>query len=101
MCGSIVDIHSVAAEIRRGKKKKLQSKNIMSASATQGGHRKLQQEGQHPLTGQRAATGQPVSRTQASDAMTSWLPCYEAKCVQRRCFQCRSVPLRSDIKGME
>ena len=49
------------------------------------------------------ATGQPVSRTQASDAMTSRLPCYEAKCVQRRCFQCQcgSVPLRSDIKGME
>jgi len=47
------------------------------------------------------ATGQPVSRTQASDAMTSRLPHYEAKCVQCRCFQCRSVPLRSDIKGME
>ena len=29
------------------------------------------------------ATGQPVSRTQASDAMTSRLPRYEAKCVQR------------------
>jgi len=47
------------------------------------------------------ATGQPVSRMQASDAMTSQLPRYEAKCVQRRCFQCGSVPLRSDIKGME
>ena len=45
------------------------------------------------------ATGQPVSRTQASDAMTSLLPRYEAKCVQRRCFQCGSVTLRSDIKG--
>ena len=45
------------------------------------------------------ATGQPVSRTQASDAMTSQLPCYEAKCVQRRCFQWGSVPLRSDMKG--
>jgi len=44
------------------------------------------------------ATGQPVSRTQASHAMTTWLPCYEAKCVQSRCFQCGSVPLRSDIK---
>jgi len=33
--------------------------------------------------------------------MTSRLPRYEAKCVQRRCFQCGSVPLRSDIKGME
>jgi len=47
------------------------------------------------------ATGQPVSRTQASDPMASRLPCYEAKCVQRRCFQCGSVPLRSDIKGTE
>ena len=47
------------------------------------------------------ATGQPVSRTQASKAMTSRLPRYEAKCVQRRCFQCGSVPLRSDIKGTE
>ena len=34
------------------------------------------------------ATGQPVSQMQASDAMTSWLPRYEAQCVQRRCFQC-------------
>ena len=47
------------------------------------------------------ATGQPISRTQASEAMTSRLPRYEAKCVQRRCFQCGSVPLRSDIKGTE
>ena len=47
------------------------------------------------------ATGQPVRRTQASDAMTSRLPRYEAKCVQRRCFQCGSVPLRSDVKGTE
>ena len=47
------------------------------------------------------ATGQPVSRTQASDAMTLRLPRYEAKCVQRRCFQCGSVPLRSDIKGTQ
>jgi len=47
------------------------------------------------------ATGQPVSRTQASDAMTSRLLRYEAKCVQRRCFQCGSVPLHSDIKGTE
>ena len=47
----------------------------------------LQQEGQHPLTGQRAANfrllaNRIVSRTQASDAMTSRLPRYEAKCVQ-------------------
>ena len=35
MCGSMVDIHSAAAEIRRGKKrKKKQDKNIMHASAT-------------------------------------------------------------------
>jgi len=62
----------------------------------------IKQEGQHPLTGQRAdkfqATGKPVSRTQTSDAMTSRLPRYEAKCVQRRCFQWESVPLHSDIK---
>jgi len=47
------------------------------------------------------ATGQPVSRTQASDAMTKWLPRYEAECAQCRCLQCRSVPSRSDIKAME
>jgi len=33
------------------------------------------------------AIGQPVSRTQASDAMAMRLPRYEAKCVQHRCFQ--------------
>jgi len=47
------------------------------------------------------ATGQPVTRTQAGEAMTSRLPRYEAKCVQRNCFQCGSVALRSDIKGTE
>ena len=47
------------------------------------------------------ATGQPVSRMHASDAMTSRLKRYEANCVQRRCFQCGSVPLHSDIKGTE
>ena len=47
------------------------------------------------------ATGQPVSRTQATDAMTSRLPRYEAKCGQRRCFQWGPVPLRSDMKGTE
>jgi len=47
------------------------------------------------------ATGQLVSGTQANDVMTSRLPRYEAKCVQPRCFQCGSVPLRSDIKGTE
>jgi len=44
MCGSMVDIQSATAEIGRGKKedrhkKKPQDKNIMSASATQGGHK--------------------------------------------------------------
>jgi len=39
----MVDIQSATAEIRRGKKerrRKKQDKNIMSASATQGGHNK-------------------------------------------------------------
>jgi len=36
----MVGISSVTAEIRRGKKKK-QDKNVMSASATQGGHNKV------------------------------------------------------------
>jgi len=44
MCGNMVDIQSPTAEIRRGKKeeryKKPQDENIMSASATQGGHKK-------------------------------------------------------------
>ena len=44
MCGSMVDIQSAAAGIRRGIKKiedrkKSQGKNIMSASVTQGGHK--------------------------------------------------------------
>jgi len=41
---SMVDIQSATAEIRRGKgkkKKKPQGKNIMSASATEGSHKKL------------------------------------------------------------
>jgi len=48
MCRSTVDIQSATAEIRRGikkkkieeRRKKLQGKNIISASATQGGHKK-------------------------------------------------------------
>jgi len=46
MCRCMVEIQYPTAEIRRGKKKKEdrkkkpQSKNIMSASATQGGHKK-------------------------------------------------------------
>jgi len=61
------------------------------------------QEGQHLLTGQRAANFMLLANqwAQASDAMTSRLPRYEAKCVQRRCLQCGPVPLRSDIKGTE
>jgi len=44
MCRSMVDIQSATAEIRRGKnkerrKKKKQDKNIISASATHGGHK--------------------------------------------------------------
>jgi len=44
MCRSMVDIQSATAEIIRGikkeedRRKKPQGKNIMSASATQGGH---------------------------------------------------------------
>jgi len=40
----MVDIQSATAEIKRGKKeerKKKQDKNIMSTSATQGGHKKI------------------------------------------------------------
>jgi len=43
MCGSMVDIQSPAADIRRGKeRRKIETtgQNIMSASATQGGHKK-------------------------------------------------------------
>jgi len=44
MCGSMVDIQLPTAEIRRGKKDrrkiKTTGKNIMSVSATQGGHKK-------------------------------------------------------------
>jgi len=45
MCGSMVDIQSATSEIRRGKKerKKKQDKNMMSASATQGGRNKNMQ----------------------------------------------------------
>jgi len=46
MCGSMVDIQSVTAEIMREKKihgrrekKKPWARDIMSASATQGGHK--------------------------------------------------------------
>jgi len=40
----------------------------------------------------------PTSESNAScDAMTSRLPRYQAKCVQRRCFQCGCVPLRLEV----
>jgi len=40
MCGSMVDIQYPTAEIRRGKNQEERNgtKNIMSASTTQGGH---------------------------------------------------------------
>jgi len=45
MCGSMVDIQSATAEIRRGKEEEdsrnHRAKNIMSASATQGGHNQV------------------------------------------------------------
>ena len=45
MCGSMVDIQSAKAEIRRGrkrnKKKKPQDENKMPASAMQGGHNNI------------------------------------------------------------
>jgi len=45
---AMVDIQSAATEIRRGIKeedrKKSQGKNIMSASATQGGHNNIYQD---------------------------------------------------------
>jgi len=44
------------------------------------------------------ATGQPVSRTQASDAMTSRLPRCEAKCVQRRCCTCVKTTARRTVQ---
>ena len=46
MCGSMVDIQSLTAEIRRGKKEeerqKPQGKNIMVCPITQGDHQKVQ-----------------------------------------------------------
>ena len=43
MCRSMVDIQSATAEIRQGKKeeRKKHDKNTMSASGTQGGHKRL------------------------------------------------------------
>jgi len=67
MCGSMVDIQSVAAEIRRGikkKKKETTGKNIMSASATQGGITKV------TLSGRGAALRVCVGRQLAVDLST-------------------------------
>jgi len=49
MCGSMADIQSLTAEIKRGKKerrrkKKPQGNNIMACPITQGGHNKRQDE---------------------------------------------------------
>jgi len=65
MCRSMVDIQSASAEIRRGikKDKKPQAKNIMSASATQGGHNKyllrLVHVGQLPIAAATDFTDSP------------------------------------------
>jgi len=62
MCGSMVDIQSATADIRRGKKeerrrkKKPQDENITSASATQGGHKKGR-EGRTKAQAEPYATG--------------------------------------------
>jgi len=45
------------------------------------------------------ATGQPVSRTQAIDAMTSRLPHYEAKCVQTHVLPMRVGPFAFRYQG--
>jgi len=39
MCGSMVDIQSPTAEIRRGNKKKTQDENIMGCPIPQGDHK--------------------------------------------------------------
>ena len=53
MCGSMVDIQFATAKIRREKKRKKerkkQDKNIMSESATLGGHNKRQEENLYGL----------------------------------------------------
>jgi len=64
-----------------------------------------EQEGQHLLTGQRTAVNFRLLANQWAEhrLVTQWRHgCRaKAKCVQRRCFQCGSVPLDSDIKGTE
>ena len=63
------------------RKKPTRRRAVLSASDDRTARRQFQ------------ANGQPVSRTQASDAMTSRMPCCEMKCVQRRCFQCTCASL--------
>ena len=55
----------------------------------------------HNLPCHRIALVLKTRRPASVEAMTSRLPRCEAKCVQRRCFQCGSVHLRSDIKGTD
>jgi len=56
----MVDIHSATAEVRRGKKRRKKKKNVMSASATQGGHKKYKIHSAPSLTNllQRCKEGQ-------------------------------------------
>ena len=64
------------------------------------------QEGQHPLTGQRAANFRLLANQWAERRLvTQWRHGCRAMrrnvCNERRCFQCWLVPLRSDSKGTE
>jgi len=64
------------------------------------------QEGQHPLTGQRACNFRLLANQWAERRLvTQWRHCCwpmrQSVCNAWRCFQCGSVPLRSDIKGTE
>ena len=70
MRGSMVDIQSAAAEIRRGIKKdrkKPRGKNIMSASAMQGGHNKTDATGSQSWYdkrhGRRTVRSEPPTTT--------------------------------------
>ena len=95
MCGSMVGIQSPTAENRQGKKRrkmeKPQDKNIMSASATQGGHNESQGRNfatknggdfgrnmQSPQAVARGPKGQEWGRVlgkrAASPLCTSWGP---------------------------
>jgi len=75
MFGSMVNIHSATAEIRRRKneeedsnKKKPHDENIMSASATQGGHNNVSHEANLLWTKSPPAT---LSRDQIADRRIS------------------------------